>query len=255
MLEEAAQSKPATATLLPEWPQHELLAHEKELLGFYVTGHPMTPFAPLLERYCLHNSVTAKTLAPRALTRLGGMISAVQQGFSKKNGKPYAMVTLEDLEGTMSMLLMNENYDKYRELLTPSRALLVIGEVNNDEDKPKIFPQEIMPLEDAPKKFTRQVHFRLNTAHLNEQSLAAARALCEAHPGRVPVFLCLRRPDGEMVFIETHEKFSVTPSTELQQAVDDLFGEDTWYVRVDTSLPERARKPWERRESNGGEPE
>jgi hypothetical protein len=71
----------------------------------------------------------------------------------------------------------------------------------------------------------------------------------------VPVFLCLRRPNGEIVFIETHEKFSVTPSAELQQAVDDLFGEETWYARVDTSLPERARKPWERREGNGGEPE
>ncbi|HEU0008451.1 MAG TPA: DNA polymerase III subunit alpha [Verrucomicrobiae bacterium] len=255
MLEETASKQPGTAEPLPEWPQHELLAHEKELLGFYVTGHPMTPYAPLLERYCLHNSVTAKALAPRTMTRLGGMISAAQQGFSKKNGKPYAMVTLEDLEGTMSMLLMNENYDKYRGLLTLNRALLVVGEVNNDEDKPKIFPQEIMPLEDAPKKYTRQVHFRLNTAHVNEQNLAAARALCEAHPGRVPVFLCLRRPGGEIVFIETHEKFSVTPSAELQQAVDDLFGEDTWYARVDTSLPERSRKPWERRESNGGENE
>ena len=41
---------------LPEWPQHEILAHEKELLGFYVTGHPLTPYAPLLENYALHNS-------------------------------------------------------------------------------------------------------------------------------------------------------------------------------------------------------
>src|SRR6266540_3623138 len=122
MLEETASKQPGTAEPLPEWPQHELLAHEKELLGFYVTGHPMTPYAPLLERYCLHNSVTAKALAPRTMTRLGGMISAAQQGFSKKNGKPYAMVTLEDLEGTMSMLLMNENYDKYRGLLTLNRG-------------------------------------------------------------------------------------------------------------------------------------
>ena len=155
MMEESAPAKKTEAVAqLSEWPQHELLAHEKELLGFYVTGHPMTPFAPLLERYCLHNSVTAKALAPRTLTRLGGMISAVQQGFSKKSGKPYAMVTMEDLEGTVSMLCMNENYDRFRELLVPGKALLIVGEVNNDEDKPKLFPQEIMPLEDAPKKYT-----------------------------------------------------------------------------------------------------
>ena len=127
------------------------------------------------------------------MTRVGGMISAVQQGLSKKTGKPYAMVTLEDLEGTMSMLLMNENFDKFRDLVVTGAALLIVGEVNNDEDKPKLFPQEIMPLEDAPRKFTRQVHLRLNTANLTPENLQTARALCEANRGAVPLFLCLRR--------------------------------------------------------------
>ena len=252
--EESAPSKKAEAAAqLPEWPQHELLAHEKELLGFYVTGHPMTPFAPLLEKFCLHNSVTAKTLPPRTLTRLGGMISAVQQGFSKKSGKPYAMVTLEDLEGTVTMLLMNENYDKYREFLVQGKALLVVGEANNDEDRPKLFPQEIIPLEDAPRKYTRQVHLRLSTANLTTESLQAARGLFESHRGRVPTFLCLRRAGGELVFIETHENFAVTPTQALQQAVDDLFGEDTYYAKVDTTLPERQKRVWERKSDNGGD--
>ena len=254
MLEESAPTKKSEEMArVPEWPQHELLAHEKELLGFYVTGHPMTPFAPILEKYCLHNSVTAKSLPPRTLTRLGGMISAVQQGFSKKSGKPYAMVTLEDLEGTVSMLCMNENYDKFRELLVQGKALLVVGEVNNDEDRAKLFPQEIMPLEDAPKKYTKQVHLRLNTAHLTPENLQAARTLCETNRGRVPTFLCLRRPGGELIFIETHENYSVTPTQQFQQSVDDLFGEETYYAKVDTALPERQKRAWERKPENGEE--
>ena len=254
MMEESAPAKKTEAVAqLSEWPQHELLAHEKELLGFYVTGHPMTPFAPLLEKYCLHNSVTAKTLPPRTLTRLGGMISAVQQGFSKKSGKPYAMITLEDLEGTVSMLCMNENYDKFRELLVQGKALLVVGEVNNDEDRAKLFPQEIMPLEDAPKKYTKQVHLRLNTAHLTPENMQAARALCETNRGRVPTFLCLRRPGGELIFVETHENYSVTPTQQFQQAMDDLFGEDTYYAKVDATLPERQKRAWERKAENGDE--
>jgi len=76
--------------------------------------------------------------------------------------------------------------------------------------------------------------------------------LFEAHAGRVPVFLCLRRPGGEIIFVETHEKFSVTPSAALEKAVDDLFGEETWYARVDTALPERQRRQWERRENGNG---
>src|SRR6185369_4847327 len=110
--------------------------------------------------------------------------------------------------------------------------------VNNDEDRPKLFPQEIIPLEDAPRKYTKQVHLRLNTAHLNADNLLAARSLCEANAGRVPVFLCLRRPAGDLLFIEAHEKYFVTPSLQLQQAADELFGEETYYARVDTTLPE-----------------
>ncbi len=195
---------------------------------------------------------TAKELPDRTLTRIGGLIAAVQQGVSKKTGKPYAMVTLEDLEGSVQMLCMNENYDKYRELLVPNKAILVVGEVNNGEDKPKIFPQEIMPLEDAPKKYTRQVHFRLHTAHLTPEKLESARDLATAHPGRCPLYLCFIRPTGEIVFIETHERYFVTPSPALQKAADDLFGEETYYAQVDTSPPERAPRPWERK-SNGDE--
>ena len=254
MMEEPAAKQPVEkAALLPEWPQHELLAHEKELLGFYVTGHPLTPFAPLLEKYCLHNSTTAKTLPARGMTRIGGMIGTVQQGLSKKNGKAFAIVTLEDLEGTFSMLLFNENYDKFRELLVPQKALLIVGEVNNEEDKPKLFPSELMPLEDAPRKFTKQVHLRLNTAHLTPELIERAGAIAQAHPGRVPLFLCLRRPAGELIFIEAHDRFHVAPSVALQQAVDDQFGEETYYAKVDTTPPERPRRAWERR--GGGEEE
>jgi DNA polymerase-3 subunit alpha len=238
---------------LPEWPQSQMLAYEKELLGFYVTGHPLTPLAPLLETYSLANTATLAALPGRTVTRLGGMVAAVQQGFSKKSGKPYALVTLEDLHGTVQVLCMNENFEKYRELLQPNKALLVIGEVNNSEDKPKIFPQEILPLEDAPKRFTKQVHLRLHTAHLQPAHLADIERLSRAHAGRVPLYLCFIRPGGEVVFVETHERFAVTPSLALQQEADALFGEETYYAKVDTTVPERPRKPWERRNGNGEE--
>ena len=254
MLEEKASPMPEAITNLPEWPQHELLAHEKELLGFYVTGHPLTPYAAILEKYCLANTAKLMELPNRSLTRIGGLIAAAQHGISKKNGKPYSMVTLEDLEGSVQVLVMNENYDKFRSLLELNKAIMVIGEVNTGEDKPKIFPQEIFPLEDAPKKFTKQVHLRLHTAHLKPESMESVRDLIVAHPGRCPLLLCLRQPTGQVIFIEPNERFSVMPSRELQQRADELFGEETYYVKVDTSLPEKQQR-WGRKSefSNGDE--
>ena len=170
-LEEKAPPMPEAISNLPEWPQHELLAHEKELLGFYVTGHPLTPFAPILEKYALANTAKLAELPDHELTRIGGLIASVQHGISKSKGKPYSKIMLEDLAGSVLVLCANESYEKYRPLLTPNKAILVIGEVSNSEDGLKIFPQEILPLEDAPKKYTKQVHLRLHTAHLKPEQL------------------------------------------------------------------------------------
>jgi DNA polymerase-3 subunit alpha len=248
-----AQAPEATATL-PEWPEHELLAFEKELLGFYVTGHPLTPYVPILQKYALTNTATLGQVPTRSLTRIGGLVAAVQNGVSKKSGKPYSLVTLEDLEGSVQLLCLNENYDKYRELLTPGKAILVIGEVNIGDDRPKIFPQEIMPLEDAPLRFTKQVHLRLHTAHLKPENLESVQELVRAHPGKCPLFLCFVKPTGQVIFVEAHDQFFVAPSRELQQAADDRFGEETYYAKVDMTLPERTPRRWERRaEGNGAE--
>ena len=252
-LEEKAPPMPEAISNLPEWPQHELLAHEKELLGFYVTGHPLTPFAPILEKYCLATTAKLAELPNRSLTRIGGLIAAAQHSISKKSGKPYSMVTLEDLEGSVQILVMNENYDKFRPLLEVNKAILVVGEVNTGEDKPKIFPQEIMPLEDAPKKYTKQVHLRLHTAHLQPESITAVQELVAAHPGKCPLFLCFQKPTGEVIFVQPHERFAVLPSRQLQEAADKQFGEDTYYVKVDTSLPEKQQRWGRKTESGNGE--
>jgi len=235
---------------LPEWPQHELLAHEKELLGFYVTGHPLTPFVPLLQKYTLTTLAKLGELPNRALTRVGGMVSAVQNGFSKKSGKPYSLVTLEDLEGSVQLLCMNENYDKFRPLLEVNKTLLVTGEVNTGEDKPKMFPQDIMLLEDAPRKYTKQVQLRLNLAHLQPADLEAANEITVRHAGKCPLFLCFLPPTGGFVLLDTHERFGVTPSLKLEQELNARFGENTYYAKVDTTPPERAPRRWEKK--NGG---
>ncbi len=243
---------PKTEFGLPEWPEHERLAHERELLGFYVTGHPLDPVLPLLRRYALTDTTTVGQLASRAMTRIGGIISAVQNGVSKKSGKPYCLATLEDVAGSVQILCLNENYDRYHDLLTPGKTVLVVGEVNTGDERPKIFPQEIMDLSAAPARYTRQVHLRLPLADLDAAKLERIREMIMAHRGKCPLFLCLKAPSGELVYIETHERYYVAPSVELQTAVDEAFGPETYYASVDTSLPEREKRRWERRgDANG----
>lgn len=186
------------------------------------------------------------------MTRIGGLIAAAQHGVSKKSGKPYSMVTLEDLSGSVQILVMNENYEKFRALLELNKAIMVIGEVNTGEDKPKIFPQEIFPLEDAPRKFTKRVTFHLHTAHLKPESMEAVRAVIAAHPGKCEVMLCFRYPTGQTVFVSPHERYAVAPSQELQKAVTHTFGDDAYHVKVDTSLPEKQNRWGKKTDYNNG---
>jgi DNA polymerase-3 subunit alpha len=253
--DKSSSAVPESIANLPEWPQHELLAHEKELLGFYVTGHPLTPLVPLLEKFSLTTTAKLAELPNRSLTRIGGMIAAVTHGVSKKSGKPYSMVTLEDLDGSVQLLVMND-YDKFRPLLEVNKAILVVGEISTGEDRPKIFPQDIMPLADAAKKYTKQVHLRLQMAHLQPADLTKLQELVAAHAGKCPLFLCFMRPEGGTIFVGAHERFGVTPSLELEHAANKLFGEQTYYAKVDTSLPEKQRRSWEKKPgstSNGDE--
>ena len=250
--EATPKKKVEKPVVLPDWPVADKLAAEKELLGFYVSGHPLQPYEKLLERYALHTVADLAALPNRSVARLGGLVSAVQQGVSKKSGKPYAMVTIEDLTGNVQLLAMNESYDKFRELFVLNAPLLVTGEVSTGEDKPKIFPQEILRLDDAPKKFTKQVHFRLRATSLDRAKLEEARGLAESHPGTVPLFLAIKLPGGETAFLESNDRYYVTPSMPLEQAVDAAFGPGTYFAKADTALPERTPRKWERRSGGGG---
>ena len=243
---------PAQAAVeLPEWPASERLAHEKELLGFYVSGHPLEPHQKLLQRYTLQTVEELASLPNRSMARVGGLVSAVQQGVSKKSGKPYAMVTVEDLTGAVTLLAMNESYDKFRDLFVPSTALLVVGEVSTGEDKPKLFPTEILRLEDAPRRLTKQVQLQLDHAQLGRGTLESVRNILEAHSGRVPFYLRVRVPSGGSVFIEPNDRYTVAPSAELERALEEVCGAQSVMVSADRSLPERAPRKWERRAEGG----
>lgn len=227
-----------------DWPLHERLKYEKELLGFYVTGHPLQPYEGILSRYCTHHTKSAKELAPGTIVRMGGLITAVQKGISKKNSRPYLMATLEDLEGVAKILLTKESYEQYQALVLPNAPLLVIGEVRNDEDLPKLFPIEIMPLDNAPLRFTRQVQFRVPKNDLTEENLQCMLAIVQRRRGRCPLFLAVLNEDGSVVFIETHETYAVNPGPALEKEINQLLGPEAYYAKVDDTLPSKRDRSW-----------
>ncbi|HVM59266.1 MAG TPA: DNA polymerase III subunit alpha [Verrucomicrobiae bacterium] len=215
-----------------EWSQSEMLAFEKELLGFYVTGHPLTQYADVLRRYELASSGQLEQLQDGQMTRLGGIISKLTPKTTKQ-GKPMAILTMEDLDGSVEVLVFPESYARFAANLKADAAIFVCGKANLREDKPKITAEQIIPLDDVPRKFTKAVHIRLSAGTTEGSTLTRVHDVIRAHTGNVPVLFCFIYPDGKLVFLEAHEHFSVAPTQQFVRDVEAILGEDSVWLKVD----------------------
>ncbi len=216
-----------------EWSQSEMLAFEKELLGFYVTGHPLSQYAEILRRYELASSTQLASLQDGQMTRIGGIISKLQPKTTKQ-GKPMAILTLEDLDGSVEVLVFPEAYAKCVMHLKTDTAIFVCGSVNLREDKPKMYADRIIPLADVPKNFTKAMHIRLSTAIASEELLGRVHDVLRSAKGSVSVMFCFIYPDGKLVFLEANEHFAVAPTEQLVRELESILGEDTIWLKVDT---------------------
>jgi DNA polymerase-3 subunit alpha len=223
----ATRQRPAV-----EWSQSEMLAFEKELLGFYVTGHPLSQHAEILRRYELASSGQLVRLQDGQAARLGGIINKLTPKTTKQ-GKPMAIVTLEDLDGSVEVLVFPETYARCAANLKAGAAVFLSGTINLREDKPKVVADQILPLEEVPKRFTKAVHIRLSAGTVEGTVLPRLQEVLHAHKGSVPVLFCFIYPDGKLVFLEAHEHFSVSPTQQFVNDIEAILGEDSVWLKVD----------------------
>src|SRR3954463_16298667 len=129
----APASKPSSHRIIP-WTEHEKMSYEKELLGFYVTGHPLDAYAKVLVDGKYQTISSLNDLADRASFKIAGAIVQVEKKFTKKEGKPFAVVFLEDLTATLEVVLWNEVYTPVAEALLLGRVLAVHGTLDRRDD-------------------------------------------------------------------------------------------------------------------------
>ena len=144
-----------------------------------------------------------------------------------------AIASLEDLDGTTELLVFPEAFAKYGLQLRPESAIFVRGKVDLRDDKPKVMADEIIPLAEVPRRFTKAVHLRLSTTTTDERLLLRVQAALRAHKGACPIFFCFVYPDGRLVFLEAHEHYAITPTEAFIHDVEAILGEDTVWVKVD----------------------
>ncbi len=223
------------------WSQSDLLRQEKELLGAYMSGHPLTQHADLLQRYRLSTIASLKDLPDRQITRICGIVSSLAVKVTRHK-QTMAVMQIEDMDGSVEVVAFPEEFQRYRSAIAKDVPVLVCGEVSTRDGSPKVTVQELYPLQDAPRHFAERMGIHLTAQTANTQTLGKIRALLEQYPGSTPVVLCVSLPTSEKIFIEADRSLKVTAAETLLADLKEVLGENGVYVAVKTQACKRTRR-------------
>jgi DNA polymerase-3 subunit alpha len=221
----APASKPTSRRIIP-WTEHEKMSYEKELLGFYVTGHPLDAYANVLADGKYQTITSLNELADRASFKIAGAIVQVDKKFTKKEGKPFAVVFLEDLTATLEVVLWNEVYTTVAEALVLGRVLAVHGTLDRRDDALRAVAQRAKIL--TTKSIAAALPSESNghgNGHTETESplvlsfspattgeeLRQVQTILAGSPGTRSVRLMLCRADGGFVQMDANLRINLTP--------------------------------------------
>ena len=216
---------------VPAWSDRERLAYEKELLGFYVSGHPLAEVAGDLSRYTDCTSGSATGRGGREV-RIGGLLTGLRETRTKR-GQRMGFATLEDLEGSFELVIFSEPFNLHVELLRSAAdggdqdmgpiPLLVAGTLE-EGDPPKLLVRDIMRLDEGEKRLTANLRLRILDSDLNSDRIQGLKNVMLEHPGECSVFLHITIPGESETVVSVGAIRGVEASDGLQKDIDALFG-------------------------------
>lgn len=201
---------------VPEWSSSEQLAHEKELLGFYVTGHPLDSYRELFAARGFTPINELVTADDRSTVKIAGALSEVDKKYTRKDNKPFAIVQLEDLTGQIEILIWNDVFMKHSAALEKGRVVSLTARLDKREEDIRLVAQEIEVLKEPGSAGKRKAEVRtgpvrlvLRIDHTTDGDLDFIRSIVEKAPGSRELFLEFRHPSGNRVLMKAGEKLKI----------------------------------------------
>jgi DNA polymerase-3 subunit alpha len=211
------------------WGAKQLLAFEKEALGFYVSGHPLDRYRSELGRWA--NATTADFAEGKRApgdASIGGIVSQYREMITKKGDK-MARFVLEDAAGTMEVVVFPKTFEKVRHVLVSDEPVLLAGEVRNEGSPEaaewKMMLNEATPMAELRQARTTRIEIHLNADTVTSDKLEALRGILTTSQGSTPAVVRLMIPQRSETVIPLGEKWRVQPSDELLARLERLFGE------------------------------
>ena len=216
---DASAPAPRPDSQVAEWPREELLAYEKDVLGFYLSGHPLDEFREVAGRLRAVSAGELATLPVASRVLLLGLVSALQEN-STKSGNRMAFATLELVDGSVPLTIFPEPYRACAVALRHRGPVLVRGRIDDSDKGRVVLAEEVKPLDEptiaqvraggergtglgngaASLESAQTCRIRVRAGAAEAPALlASVRGICEAHPGPTPLFVHVLLDEQEVV--------------------------------------------------------
>ncbi|MDF7822921.1 DNA polymerase III subunit alpha [Pontiellaceae bacterium B12227] len=248
--EETGASSDEELPDVPEWTESDMLAAEKELIGFFISGHPLARYEWVLNKFALNRVSELAEMQPGTRTRIGGMITEMRKLFTKKDQKPMATFRIEGLEGSINAIIFPGPFEQYGQLIAEDETLMMGGTLMEEESgDPKFQVMEIFTLEQAAGVFCNRLSIHLPEMGVNEQVMTTLKEAVTEFPGGTALNLCIEFVEGQKVFLNTDHTYRVRPCSEFEHRIDQALGEGLVYIAAKSDALKNPPKPrkWERK--------
>jgi DNA polymerase-3 subunit alpha len=214
---------------IPEWNEAEKLAREKELLGFFVTGHPLDAHRDLVDLYAERANTSNLVDRRDQRVELACVVTEISRRISRKDGSEWARLVFEDYHGTAVALAFREAWTKHRDILEPGKPVLLKGSVSGrerDDADPPLFLNDVVPLDSIYKSGRVAVCFEFaNAAELDSERLQQAIKIAREHPGPAAIQVVLRNGGDEPSRLRSRA-LSVAPLPHVLAELRTVLGEN-----------------------------
>ena len=215
---------------LEEWPENEILAFEKEMLGLYVSSHPLARHARLLERYRTITVADIPNLREGQEVVIGGIITNVKH-YVTARGSKMAFITVETLDGSCEVTVFADVFEQRAGLVVQDMVVMIPARVSFRNNTPGLIAADVMAIEDTEKSLTRAVHIRLQTMGLDETLVQEIAQILGTTPGRCDVFIHCMTPDNNDIVIQATPICRVAPTPALKEKIENILGKETvWFA-------------------------
>ncbi len=207
-----------------EWDEAELLRSEKEALGFYITGHPLTRYAVSLKKFMAKKTSEIESASDREEVTIGGVLRVIRRKAVKSTGDMMAYLTLEDDEGSVEVIVFSELYKSIGALLAKDALVLVKGTIDRDEKGARVRAREVTSLQDVGRNGFRRIEITLADPDSCSERLRRIHDLVSRRPGDCQLFLNIRMNETRTL-IATGINLSI--DNILLDSLEDVAGRGT----------------------------